>query len=235
MNAKEMVDTLMMSGLDTKMDVIKGILDRKEESFPHLARLATSREYWYSDSINPWATTCAIHLLGIIGHYQAQLAANSSILEYWDDSGDWLTEDAPHALAQMGADAVPTLTAFLHYTGANMYVRNTVARALIMIINRHPETKSEIVASIMAAAQKESDIETRTCLVDTLVDLRDPDLYDYLSNSLKTGFITPDFFSLNDLDKIYTGDLSHYGIANDPMYIFEPRYKESFTHFGGTL
>ena len=96
---------------------------------------------------------------------------------------------------------------------------------------KHPETKSKIVASIKDVAQKEPNIDIRTTLVDTLVDLRDPDLYEYLKNSLKTGFITEDFFRLGDLDDIYAGRLPTCGAPKDPIYIFKPKFKEPFTYY----
>ena len=229
-----MISTLEVSGLDTKKEIVDGLLDRKDESFPLLARLATSREYWYNDSVDRWSPICAIHLLSKMKHYQAQLAVNSAILEYYDDTDDWLTEDMPYVLAHMGVGAIPTLTALMRYDGTDMFVRGMAAEALVMIIKKHPETKPKIVASIMGAAQKEPDIKVRTILVDALVDLLDPDLYDYLRDSLKTGFIEQTAFNQHDLDQMYADQDPSRGDGKDPMYIFEPQYKDTFAYFSSS-
>ena len=226
----EMIAELESSGLDTRKDIVNGILDRKDESFPFLAKLATSWEYWHSDSVDEWSPICAIHLLAKMKHYRAQLAINSAILEYYDDTDDWLTQDMPYVVAHMGVGAIPTLTALMRHGDTDMFVRGMAAHALIMIIKKYPETKSKIVASIMSAAQKESDIETRTMLVDSLVDLLDPDLYGYLFDSAKTGFIEPIAFTHHDLGKIYASKRSSRGVAKDPLYIFEPQYKDTFAY-----
>ena len=162
-------------------------------------------------------------------HYRAQLAVNSAILEY-KYTGDWLTEDARKPLAYMGVGAVPALIAFMRYRDTNMYVRNAVARALIIITKMHPETKSRIVASIMDAVQAESDIDTRAILVDSLVDLEDPSLYDYLRNSVKTGFITSDSFSLHYIECGYGTSYSPRPDLETPLYIFGPDYKNTFAY-----
>lgn len=92
---------------------------------------------------------------------------------------------------------------------------------MIVIARDNPETKPSIVASIKDAAQNETDIETRTVLVDALLDLTDPDLYVCLKISLDAGFITKNFFDADFLNYTYT-DMFYpaYGDERDPLYIF---------------
>lgn len=63
-----MIDVLKSSGAYTKKEIVNSILERDEESFPFLVRLATSQEYWRSDSVDVWAPICAIHLLAKMKH-----------------------------------------------------------------------------------------------------------------------------------------------------------------------
>lgn len=196
-----------------------------------MAQFATCDEYWEDgadDNNNPEdyksVPIAAIHLLAKMKHYRAQLAINTAILGHHEETGDWLTEDMPHVLAYMGVGAIRTLTALMQYRDTDRFVRIGAATALITIAGNNPEEKPGIVASIKDAALHEDDINTRTLLVDTLVDLKDPDLLAYLKNSLETNFITNDYFHLEDIDGTYADLLHTRCIDNvDPLYIFEYR------------
>jgi hypothetical protein len=178
-----------------------------KDSFKYLAKIATYQEYWDDDSPHsPWAPICAIHLLAKIGDYKSQLAINSTLVQYHDDDGglgDFLMDNTPHILAHISNDATHLLALMLNDKTINEYVRNTAARSLVIIAAAHPESKPKVIQAIKNVAQKESNINTRTMLVDSLVDLKDPDLYSYLKDSITTGFITEDFFDLSWLDAIY--------------------------------
>ena len=216
--------------MDTRKDIVNGILDRKGESFPLLALYATSPECWYDDSIDGWYTVCAIHLLAKMKHYRAQLAINSALLESYDDVGDWLTVDLPYVLAYMGVGAIPTLTALMQYDDADMFVRIAAAQALVMIIRKHPKAKSGVVASIMDTVQKDPDIAVRSFLVSALVDLLDPDLYGYFRDLMRTDLVADDILTMDGIDRRYETRRPAYDAARDPMYLFEPQYKKTIAY-----
>lgn len=163
--------------------------------------------------------------------YQAQLAVSSAILEHYNDSGDWLTDDARYALAHMGVGAIPILRSVMRYDGTDMYVRAIAAQALVIIAGNHQEAKIRIIASIMDAAQKESDIEVRTLLVGALIDLQDPDVRRYMRNSLKTGFIRSTYVSMDEVDNVYEYRQFSGRGARDPLYIFGPYFKNAYPYF----
>ena len=217
---EEMIKELVSSGIETDERIVNGILNRRNESLPYLARLATSSENWL-DFTPPADPVCVIHLLAKMEDYTARLAINAALLEYYDYTEDWLTEAAPYVLAYIGASAIWTLIALMGYKDTDMFVRNTAAHALVIIANHHPQTKPEIVSAIKDLAQNENDIDVRTLLVDNLLDLRDPHLYKYLENSLKSGFITRDFFTLQHLRDVYTGKIPVTRLhIIDPLRIF---------------
>ena len=220
LNVKEMVHALELHGINTRKDIVEGILDRAVESLTLLARLAAERKDWSSDGDYTRSSECAIHLLAKMKHYRAQLAVRAAIIKYDAECDLWLTDEAPYVLASMGPGAISVLIELMQYGGTDMFVRRSTAEALVMIIMAHPETKSQIVSSIMGAAQKESDIDMRTHLVDTLLDLRDPKLYAYLKNSLKTGFIKSNVFTLYDIDREYARQDPLHKQLIDPLYIF---------------
>ena len=231
LETSEMIAEMESSGVDTRREIVEGILDRQDESFPLLARFVTLREHWYDGAADAWSPVCALHLLAKMKHYRAQLAINSTVMAYYEVIGDWLTEDMPYVLAHMGAGAVPTLIALMQHGDADMFVRGMTAEALVMITRAHPETKPRIVASIMDAARKESDIEVRTLLVYAMVDLADPDLQDYFRDSLEDGFITNKVFDMDDVDMVNETRHTSRGDARDPLYIFEPQFKAAYPCF----
>ena len=216
-----MISILESDGIYTDEKTVRGILEMGEESFHLLAQLATDDEYWNDLDDDSLVPICAIHILAKMKHYRAQLVINTAIIKHYEETGDWLTEDMPYVLAHMGVGAIPTLTALMRYDGADIFVRGGTAGALIMIAMDNPEVKSGIVASIKDAAQNEADIVTRTVLVNVLLDLKDPDLYGYLKDSLETGFILDDYFDLDYLDGAYAGTFNpSRGVPMDPLYIF---------------
>ena len=217
-----MVATLESDGIDTRLKVLNHIISRKEETFPLLANIATGRQYWEDPPHSAWAPICAIHLLAKMGHYRAQLAIITAILEFHEYTEDWLTEDAPYVLAHMGTGAIRTLTGLMRYKDTDMFVRGEAATSLVMIARKNPNEKPGIIASIKDAAQNEADIDVRTILVDPLLDLREPSLREYLENSLKTGFIKDVSFHLEDIDRVYAGKMpTSRNKPRDPLYIFE--------------
>ena len=228
-----MISTLELDGIHTDEKTVCGILDMGEESFHLLARLATDDECW-NDLDGDWLVPiCAIHLLAKMKHYRAHLAINTAIMGHYEETGDWLTEDMPYVLAHMGVGAIPAMAALMRYDGADMFVRGSAAEALIMIAMDNLEAKPGIVASIKDAARNEADIETRTVLVNVLLDLKDPDLYGYLKDSLERGFILDDHFDLDYLDGAYAGV---YNLSSrdprDPLYIFSYHDENPYKHAG---
>ena len=59
-----MISILETNGVYTDKEIVHGILDMEEESFPIFARLATSDKYWKENHTNQdrWVHLCAIHL-----------------------------------------------------------------------------------------------------------------------------------------------------------------------------
>ena len=224
LDTTKLIATLKSDGIYTNRKVLNHIISRRVETFPLLANIATGREYWYDSPHSDWAPTCAIHLLAKMGHYRAQLAIITAIITFYDETGDWLTEDMPYVLAHMGIGAIRTLTGLMRYKDTDMFVRVGAATALVMIARKNQKEKPGIIASIKDAAQNETDDDVRTFLVDSLLDLRDPSLYEYLKNSLETGFIKDELFRLNDLDEVYAGNLpTTRNKPRDPLYIFDDK------------
>ncbi len=219
------------------MNMIDEILENREKSWIHLAEIATNQKYCEdSNKYSVWAPICAIHLLAVIGDYKCHLAINSALLVHADDPSDWITDEMPHVVSYMNNSGIHMITLMLQDSTVDQYVRSGMVHALVMIATQDEKSKKEIIQNIIDIAQKESDIDLRTMIVDTLLDLRDPSLYNYLKNSLETGFVTDEFFDIPWLDAMYSN--SEHGKQDlkprDPLDIFsdspENFYRKTNNH-----
>ena len=228
-----MIDELEQRAAFTSEEVINGILQRRQEALPRLIRLATDKKYWRDSTEYTWAPVCALHLLAAINTRESRQAIGESLLKYYDDTADWLLEDAPQMLAYMGTDATGMLAEIVQNTDADMFLRAAAAAALVMIADRHKESKQGIVALIRDTAQDESDVFARSLLVDSLLSLRDPDLYKYLKNCLETEFISDIMYDMKSLDDTYENGVRNPDEVTpcDPLAIFAYKNHPKFLHY----
>ena len=122
----------------------------------------------------------------------------------------------------MGPGAVQTLSGLMHHAGADMWIRIGASRALASIAIDHPQEKQYIVESVKNAVEKEKDFTTKTWLAASLVDMADPDLYEYLENFLQLGANSDEISGIDELDEIYKGEMEPSAMApRDPLSLFE--------------
>ena len=207
---------LAESGFETDAGTVEKITEMGDSAFPDLARLAT-------EGPDGEGSKSAVHLLAVLGHYRAQLAINSFLLEvYKDGDDDWVTEHLPRVLAHMGPGAVEALSGLVRHPKADMWARHAAGRALVSTALDHPEHKADVIEAIKEAVAGEKDLEARTWLAECLLDLVDPDLYEYYENLLLTGTITSDVVSADNLEQIYAGELPPHDLKQeDPLELFE--------------
>ena len=190
LETEEMIRILGLAGAATSERVVNGLLEKGEEAFPHLARIATFEEYWYGEEYSGSAPLGAIHILAMVNHYPARLAIISAMIDNSDDEGDWLTEDMPYVLAHTGADAMWMLDGVARNRDLDEVVRETAMRAMVMIARSHPEMKRDTIATIRDAAGGEEDEMTRSGFMECLIDFEDPEQDEYVKDAIRTGFVS---------------------------------------------
>ena len=228
LNVDEMIDNLILLSTYTSETVVNEMLDKKDEVLPGLVSMVADEEYWYDYNLYHWAPVCALHILSKINNAESREAIRTALLNYHEYTADWITDDASQMLAHMGVDAIEMLTSIIQDSEVDKFVRDTVARALIMIAKVHPESKDGIVQSIKDVARSEPDVETRSLIIDALLDLKDPDLYEYLRDAVETGFVDAMMYDVSTLDDVYDGNLpSSTAVQIDPLDIFAYRGNSS--------
>ena len=220
---------LSKSGFETDAETVEKIAKMGEAAFPELARLATAAP----DGVG---NRSAVHLLALLGHYRAQLAINSFLLQVYKEGvgDDWISADLPGVLAHMGPGAVGALSGLLGHPKADMWARHSAGRAMVSIALDHPEQKAGVIETVKEAVAGEKDIEVRTWLAECLLDLIDPDLYEYYENLLNSGTITSDVSGIDVLEQTYTGEMGAQAAGpQDPMALFKETRKWKSPSKGG--
>ncbi len=225
MEWEEAIDHLKFHGTETHKWILDIIIN-DDRSFERLARILTYQRYQDNThgTYAPWIPIYALHILAKIGTKRAQIAIISALIHYPDMLYDsWISEKIPNALAYMGPKSVDSLCHVVSLSSASIYSRYCAASTLVIIALEHPQEKQKVIKTIRDSVQREPDIDDRTFLMDSLVDLRDPDVSEYLKRSLESGFVTNEFFEYGDLLETYTdesGIPAKYA-PTDPLDIFD--------------
>jgi hypothetical protein len=114
-----------------------------------LIEMATDEELHNAESERPevWAPLHAIQLLGELGATEAI----APLLPFFDRvNDDYLAQTLPDAFGGIGAPAVVALRALLFDRSKDVWARIRVAESLGKIGQRHPETRSEVVSTLVA-------------------------------------------------------------------------------------
>jgi hypothetical protein len=145
------------------------------EHVPELIRMATDETLLSgpSESNIVWAP---IHAWWVLGKLRAEEAIGPLIgllhrVDTEDD--DWVGEDLPEVLAEIGPAALSPLVEYLTDSAYGEWARVAAARALGLIGEAYPETRGECVAKLVAQlAQFAVQSETLNAfLVTPLMDL----------------------------------------------------------------
>ncbi|HSM57749.1 MAG TPA: hypothetical protein VK879_16470, partial [Candidatus Sulfomarinibacteraceae bacterium] len=126
------------------------------------------------DSDEVWAP---LHAWRALGQLQAEAAVEGllSVLYMIDDSGDdWMMEEMPVVLGEIGPAAIAALAEYIADAGNGEFARITAARALSEVGQRHPQARDRCVAvlSKQLAHYRRQDDLYNAFLISYLVDLK---------------------------------------------------------------
>ena len=225
MDLEEAIDHLKLHGTITQEWILE-IIVKDDRSFEMLAEMLTYQKYHdnTNETYAPLVPVYALYMLAKIGTKRAQTAINSALVQYPDMMSDSsIGEQIHNVLAYMGPKTVDSLCHVVSLSSASIFSRYCAASALVIIALEHPQEKQKIIKTIRDAIQIEQDIGDRTFLMDSLVDLRDPDVSEYITDSLERGFVTNEFFDQGDLIKTYEDKSDMVAakcVSMDPYEIF---------------
>ncbi len=146
------------------------------EHVEDLARLAVAP--WDSPDPDGPEVYGPIHAWRALGQLRAEggIAALVSVLAGQDDQdfNDWICEEIPPILGQIGPAAIPELTALLERETAGEFARMDVVRSIAEVGKQHPEARDEVVAILSGRLEKaeQNGLTLNATIVSELIDLK---------------------------------------------------------------
>ncbi len=124
---------------------MKKILNRKEKLIPLLINLLNTDEIWDTSlkKYSEWTPISIIHILSVMGGKEAFDAVKNAILIYYDETGDWITEDMPVVMATFGPQMFDGLTEMIKDTTVDNFIRAGIARSLLQISAKFSEIREK--------------------------------------------------------------------------------------------
>ena len=171
------LDTLLKMGKPphdaTSVDCAALGLDRTH--IPELIRMATDGALNAGPSDSPivYAPIHAWRALGQLRADEAVVPLLGLLRRIDEDQDDWVSEDLPKTLAEIGPAVIPAVTAYLADISSGEWARVAAGKVLGLVAKSHPEARAECVNRICAQlAQFDKQSETLNAfLISPLLDL----------------------------------------------------------------
>jgi uncharacterized protein YbaR (Trm112 family) len=122
------------------LELAQEIVSRGTAAVPALCQIVADEDRWReADSA---AAVHAMHLLGAIG----DPAAISALLAplFWVEGSDFITENMPGVLAQLGPTAIPLLREFVHDPEQDLLMRCVAYSGLVGMALLHPDLEVQV-------------------------------------------------------------------------------------------
>jgi hypothetical protein len=177
-----LLEQLLVAGEDPQAGLLQAVEDQGQAAVPSLIEVATDPDLIWADSDSPqvWAPTHAMRLLGRL----RAAAAVPPLLALLEEEADaeWIHEELPDVLAQVGPAAIEPLKDFAAGRHRDLHARATACDSLVKVAGSHPETCREVVdflrTFLPAYPDERPDDETfRGFVVSSLLDLTAKEAY----------------------------------------------------------
>ncbi len=176
-----LLEELLGAGEHPREGLLQAIQDEGDAAVPHLIEMATDSELIWADSDSP-EVRAPTHAMRLLGRLQAMSAITPLITLLEEEEADWIREELPDVLAQIGPAAVESLKTFAVDRTHNLYGRSAACNSLVHIAQSHCETRQEVIdflrAFLPAYPDERPEDETfRGFVVSDLLDLNAKDAY----------------------------------------------------------
>lgn len=141
---------------------------------PQLCRLAKAGTLRNEDA-DDLAAYGSVHAWRALGELRAEDSVDTLIGEFCHaPEDDWVMEELPAIMAQIGPIAIPALAAYCADDSNDVYACSTASSALAAIAGAHPAARERCVALLASvlAGYAERDAEFNALLIGDLLTLR---------------------------------------------------------------
>jgi|SRR5579883_520816 len=168
------------------------------EQIPQLLRLLQDEELlaaaetaqneddprWYA-RIHAWRALAQLRAQEAIEPLLDMVAENA----VGDEWSDWVTEEVPTTIAQIGPQALPALQARLRQLSSHGDVSMAYTRVLEQIAEKNPETRAEVVAELcrMFETAATNNAEANGFILAALLDLKAVEAWPAIEHAFATG------------------------------------------------
>ena len=146
------------------------------EHIPELIRMLQDEDLHTADSgsAEVWAP---LHAWRALGQLRAEAAIEPLLGQLYridDFNDDWVAEDMPDVLAEIGPAATEPTIAYLADIANPLWARVAAVRTLRKIAGRYPDERQSCVRALMAQLEhcSEQDPSLNAFLVDALTELK---------------------------------------------------------------
>ncbi len=152
-----------------------GALGLTQEHVPELIRMVADHKLHNAPGESEWVWA-PVHAWRMLGEFRAGAAVGPllDLLRRIDDfDDDWIGEDVPMVLGQIGRAALEPVTAYLANANHKEWARVAAAHALAEIGRQQPELRDECVTRLSAQLEQfeEQTARLNAFLVSPLLDL----------------------------------------------------------------
>lgn len=200
------------------------------EQIPDLIRMATDDTLNFADGDTPlvWAPLHAWRLLGEMKAPEAVEPLISLFRRLDEDFDDWIADEVPDVLVQIGTSTLPPLVAFLNDATNGPYARNEAASAIAKLAETYPDVRDSGIAALKAQLGQyaQQSGEFNGFLVWMLLDLHAVDALPIIERAFAAGCV--DECSVGDWEDIQL----EYGLIKKRS---APRKPNRLTEIGNAI
>jgi len=172
---KTLLEQLLEAGQRPDPALLRAIQEHGQAAVSPLIEIVTDPNLLRTDSDAPevWAP---MHAMRLLGRLRATAAIAPLITLVEEEEADWIREELPDVMAQIGPTAVEPLKAFAADRQQDLYARSAACNGLSKIAQAHPETRQQAIAFLRillsAYPDETPDDETmRGFVIGDLLDL----------------------------------------------------------------
>jgi hypothetical protein len=149
-------------------------LGLSEADVPELCRLAQAGTL-YDDQADDLEAYASVHAWRALGELRAEAAVDTLVGEFHHvETDDWVAEELPAILGNIGPGAIAALTAYLGDDSTDTWARFIAAQSLTAISRSFPETRERCVVILSEQLTRfaEQDAEFNALLIGELSNLK---------------------------------------------------------------